>query len=137
MVCGSYPEFYWIPCELDCFQIVPLLRIVLTSSASLLLSCFPHESVAVLSSAASLRICHGQICTLSKHTCLHISCQAGLLSYLPYLPSSKGVENPLTQQETNESASKSEFMVCFFEGGWEAVLSPRTSFPLACGIETS
>lgn len=111
---------------------VPLLRIVLTSSASLLLSCFPHESVAVLSSAASLRICHGQICTLSKHTC-----QAGLLSYLLYLPSSKGVENPLTQQETNESASESEFMVCFFEGGREAVLSPRTSFPLACGIETS
>lgn len=107
MVCGSYPELYWIPCELDCFQMVPLLRIVLTSSASSLLSRFPHESVAVLSSAASLRICHGQICTLSKHTCLHISCQAGLLSYLPYLPSSKGVANPWTQQETNESASKS------------------------------
>lgn len=37
MVCGSYPEFYWIPYELDCFQTVPLLRIMLTSSASLLL----------------------------------------------------------------------------------------------------
>lgn len=66
MMCDSYPEFF-----LDYFQMVPLLIIMLTSSVSLLLSCFPHVPVDVLSSAA-VRISGGQIQGLgcpSTHAC--------------------------------------------------------------------
>lgn len=89
MVCISHPEFYLDPlCKLVCFRMVSLLRVVLTSSSSPLLYCFPHISVGVLSSTASVMIYSGQICmgcpSIGAYT---FSPEAGYLSYLFYVSS--------------------------------------------------
>lgn len=116
---------------------VPLLRVMLTSSESLLL-CFTHASVDVLSFTASVVVYSGQICKGCAGTdaCTFSTSQVTSLISCTF-PATRGQVSPWRQPETNASSSKFGVYGLLFKGGLEAVLSPRISFPLACNIETS
>lgn len=110
---------------------VPLLRVVLTSSESLLL-CFTPASVDVLSFTASVMVYSGQICKGCAGTdaCTLSASQVTALISCTF-PATRGEASPWRQPETNESSSKSlGFMVFFSKVAWKLCFPPGSLFLL-------